>query len=111
MKLLLDENISWRIIKLIKAGFHDVIDVNRIEVQRPAKDTDIWEWAKAHEAIIVTKDDDFKSLSMQHDFPPKVILIQSGNQTKEYISQILLANKKEIVAFSQDKEHGILKLV
>lgn len=37
MKLLLDENLYWRIIKLIKAVFHDVIHVNRIEVQQPAK--------------------------------------------------------------------------
>ncbi|MFT6962922.1 MAG: putative nuclease of putative toxin-antitoxin system [Flammeovirgaceae bacterium] len=94
MKFLLDENISWRIIKLIKAVFHDAIHVNRIEVQQPARDTDIWKWAKTHEAIIVTKDDDFVSLSMEYGFPPKVILIKSGNQTKEYISQFLLANKK-----------------
>lgn len=61
--------------------------------------------------MIVTKDDDFVSLSMKYGFPPKVILIRSGNQTKEYISQLLLTYINEIIAFSKDKEHGILKFV
>lgn len=46
MKLLLDANISWRIIKLIANDFLACSHANEIKVNQPAKDIEIWEFAK-----------------------------------------------------------------
>ena len=46
MKLLLDANISWRIIKIIEDSFPNCFHAKDIEVPQPAKDIEIWEFAK-----------------------------------------------------------------
>lgn len=54
MKLLLDANISWRTIKLIENVFSDCFHSNHIIVNQPAKDIEIWEFAKQNNFTILT---------------------------------------------------------
>jgi predicted nuclease of predicted toxin-antitoxin system len=54
MKLLIDENISWRIVKPILEFYPDSIHVNKTNLEQPSKDTLIWEYAKKNNFIIVT---------------------------------------------------------
>jgi len=52
MKLLLDANLSWRMIGVLQQHFtacHHVDFVKELEV--PAKDTDIWKYAKENDLI------------------------------------------------------------
>ena len=47
MKLLLDANISWRLIPILKKYFGECIHADDIsELEFPAKDTKIWQYAK-----------------------------------------------------------------
>ena len=45
MKLLLDANISWRLVAKLKIYFDDCLHVDHIGLTVPAKDAEIWAYA------------------------------------------------------------------
>lgn len=57
MKLLLDENLSPRLIQRLMSLFPDMIYVRDIGFKR-ASDEAIWHWAKTNNHAIVTTDGD-----------------------------------------------------
>ena len=58
MRLLLDENLSRRIIPFIEADFPGSTQVTMIGMER-ATDEEIWRYARENGYRIVTKDADF----------------------------------------------------
>jgi predicted nuclease of predicted toxin-antitoxin system len=46
MKLLLDENLSWRMIKKLAPFFEEVIHVSELKIIQPADDISIWNYAR-----------------------------------------------------------------
>ncbi len=85
MKLLLDANLSWRMIAVLKQHFDDCFHVDNISITVPAKDAEIWEYAKQNDLIIVTNDEDFIDFINIKGFPPKVVLLRTGNQNRLFI--------------------------
>jgi len=79
MKLLLDANLSWRLIPALSTHFDECVHVNKIDLPKPAKDIEIWNYAATNNYIIVTQDSDFLNLLETRGFPPKIILIRVGN--------------------------------
>ena len=86
MNLLLDANLSWRLVKMLSADYHSCQHVDNIGLSIPAKDWDIWKWAKAKNYMIITNDEDFLNLLMQKGFPPKIILLHTGNQSTQQVA-------------------------
>jgi predicted nuclease of predicted toxin-antitoxin system len=72
MKLLFDQNISFRIIEKISNLFPDSKQVRQINLEN-CKDLEIWEFAKENDYVTVTFDSDFYDLGMLKGIPPKVI--------------------------------------
>ena len=70
MKLILDANISWRLIKKL-INFPDSIHINQSKLPQPVSDIDIWNFAKKNNYIIVTFDEDFYHLSMKYRYTPR----------------------------------------
>jgi predicted nuclease of predicted toxin-antitoxin system len=95
MKLLLDENLSRRIIPFLEADFPGSTHVALIGLER-ATDVDIWQYARDNKFCIVTKDADFYELSLVSDMPPKVIWLKIGNVTRSAVVSLLLNNKNLI---------------
>ena len=58
VKLLLDENLSDRIISRVVDLFPDSTHIKAVGL-READDFVVWEWAKKHGFTIVSKDTDF----------------------------------------------------
>ncbi len=110
MKLLLDANISWRLVARLKNYFEDCYHVDHIGLNVPAKDSEIWEYAEANNCIIVTNDDDFLNLANSKGFPPKVILLRTGNQSNIYIEDLLIRHLKEIGELFNSNEYGFLEV-
>lgn len=81
MKLLLDANISWRLTANLQTHFNNCFHVDHIGLTVPAKDTEIWSHALANDLIVVTNDDDFLNLANNKGFPPKVVLLRTGNES------------------------------
>ena len=72
-RLLLDENLSERLLPLLIETFPESTHVRPVGLGG-ASDTEIWQWARLHGAILVTKDEDFLRLSVARGIPPKVAL-------------------------------------
>ena len=110
MKLLLDANLSWRLIEKLKAYFTDCFHVDKIGLSNPAKDGEIWNYALIHQLIIVTNDEDFLNYSQVKGFPPRVVLLRTGNQTNDFILSLLIKYKTEIEALNSSNEIGLLEI-
>jgi predicted nuclease of predicted toxin-antitoxin system len=110
MKLLLDANVSWRLAARLKSHFEDCIHVDHIAINIPAKDIEIWNYALEHNLIIVTNDEDFSNFANVKGFPPKVILLKTGNQSNSYIEALLIKHRAGIQSLNESDEYGILEL-
>jgi predicted nuclease of predicted toxin-antitoxin system len=111
MSLLLDANISWRLTDKLKIYFDDCKHVDHIELAVPASDIDIWEYALKNNMIIVTNDEDFLNLINLKGFPPKVILLKTGNQSNRFIESLLIKHIQDIQLLHNTSEVGLLEIV
>ncbi|MFH6946209.1 MULTISPECIES: DUF5615 family PIN-like protein [unclassified Flavobacterium] len=67
-------------------------------MNQPAKDIEIWNFAKQNDFTILTLDDDFEKLSLLKGAPPKVIILKTFNKnTKEIIKSFILNNELMIL--------------
>jgi len=111
ISLLLDANLSWRSVAVLKNYYDDCIHVDNSGLTYPAKDMEIWDYAQKRKLLIVTNDEDFLRLSAFKGFPPKVLLLRTGNQSRKFIEQILINLKKQIELFLESSEYGVLELI
>ena len=112
MKLLLDANLSWRMLPILRQHFTECNHVDYVEaLEVPAKDSAIWNYAKEHDMIIVTNDEDYVDLINLKGFPPKVVLLKTGNQSRLFISNLLIQRKNEIQILEGSLESGLLEIV
>ena len=109
MRLLFDQNISYRIIKLNPIIFNQSSSVKK-EKLIDSTDREIWEFAKKNNYTIVTQDSDFNDLNLLFGFPPKIIWIRSGNLTTQAISDLIADNSFEIIRFIEDENYGCFEI-
>ena len=110
MKILLDANISWKLINLIKDVFPNCMHADNIGLAFPAKDNEIWRYAKENDCTIITKDSDFVSLLEINGYPPKIILLKMGNNGNKALSEIIIKAEKDIKDFIAS-DYGLLEIV
>ena len=111
MKLLLDANLSFRLASKLLSHFEECFHVDYIGLDLPAKDIEIWNYAQNYNLIIVTNDSDFYYLLNQKGFPPKIILLKTGNQSNNLIYSILVKHSLEILELSNSQEYGFLEII
>lgn len=109
MRLLLDQNISYRLVRRIEQTFPGTEQVRRLGLEN-STDKEIWEFAKKENFTIVTFDSDFYDLSLLLGHPPKLIWIRSGNLTTSNIERTLNAKAEQIGMFIGDKEISCLEI-
>lgn len=110
MKLLLfDQNLSPRLVERLADVYPDSVHVFSLGLG-DAMDIEIWEYARSHDYMIVTKDADFSEFGIIKGFPPKIIWIRRGNCSTKDIEIILRENYPAISQLSGDGETGILTL-
>ncbi len=103
MKLLFDQNISFRITKKLidlLPNCKHVSDCGLMDCDDP----DIWEYARKNAYSIVTFDSDFYDISVINGHPPKIIWIRSGNLTTKEIVKLLMQNKDIIEKFLENDD-------
>jgi predicted nuclease of predicted toxin-antitoxin system len=89
MRLLLDQNISHKIIQYLPDQFKGSKSVKK-EGLINLPDKEIWEFAEANDFIIVTQDSDLNNLNSLYGFPPKIIWIKTGNlKTIEIVNTLI----------------------
>jgi predicted nuclease of predicted toxin-antitoxin system len=109
MKLLLDENLSDRIVSRIIDLYPDSEHVKTLALTN-TDDGIIWEYAKANYFAIVSKDADFHQRSLLYGHPPKFIYLRIGNSPTSRIVEILRDNFDTIVEFGDRASESILVL-
>jgi predicted nuclease of predicted toxin-antitoxin system len=110
MKILLDANISWKLITTLKPIFGECAHVDLIGLNVPASDIDIWDYALKNGYIIITKDNDFVDLLELKSFPPKVVLLKTGNNSSKALSELLI-NIKPMIEDLKNNDYGLLEII
>ena len=110
MKLLLDENLSDRIISRIIDLYPDSAHVKILALTN-TDDSIIWEYANTNDLVIVSKDSDFHQRSLLYGHPPKFIYLRIGNSPTSKIVQILRDNFDTIILFGNSEVESILVLM
>lgn len=95
MKLLLDENLSRRLIPFLQHDYPGSSQVVLLGLES-ASDHVVWHTAKDHGFVIVTRDADFQELSLVWGQPPQVIWLKTRNQARAATLKILLDNRAMI---------------
>lgn len=102
MKLLFDQNLSFRLCRDIGDTFPDSAHVQLLGLAE-ADDRAIWEFAKAGAYTIVSQDADFAEMAVLFRSPPKVIWIRAGNKSRAAIATLLRYHADLILAFEDDE--------
>ena len=95
MKLLLDENLSRRLVPFLQHEFPGSSQVTLLGLES-ATDQDIWLRAKNDGYVVVTRDSDFQELSLVWGAPPQVIRLRTPNINRTAVLKILLDHKEQI---------------
>ncbi|MDX1997049.1 MAG: DUF5615 family PIN-like protein [Thermoanaerobaculia bacterium] len=109
MKLLLDQNLSYRLLARIERAFPGSTQVHRLGLEH-ADDETLWEVAKQQGFTIVTKDSDFPDMSLVRGFPPQVLWLKCGNTSTEHVAHLLLASEAAIREFGTDGTAACLEI-
>ena len=109
MKLLFDNNISYKICKKITDIFPESKQLFDLRLST-SKDIEIWEFAKNSNYSIVTFDADFIDLSLLKGFPPKIIWLKTCNTSTENIAIKLREYFITINHFFENDELSFLEI-
>jgi predicted nuclease of predicted toxin-antitoxin system len=109
MKLIFDENISYRIIKKIQVIYPNAIHVSSLGFSH-TDDTQIWAYAKVNQYHIVSQDADFYEISLVKGFPPKLIWIKTGNVSTQFIADLFIKSYSEIENFINSPNESCLEM-
>ncbi len=105
MKLLLDQNISFRITSKIQDFFPGSKQVRELGLEN-SKDSVIWTYAKENGFCIVTFDGDFYDMGLVKGSSPKVIWLRLGNTSTQNIEKVLRKNFELIKRFLTDLDYS-----
>lgn len=109
MRLLFDEQLSEDLVRRVADVFPRALHV-RLLNRGGAPDPDVWEMAREHGCILVTKDGDFHRLSLQHGAPPKVVWLRIGNCSTVDIARLLVRHAEDIREFDAQTDATVLEL-
>ncbi len=109
MKLLFDQNISFRLVKRIIDLFPASKQVRELGLEN-STDFEIFEYAKRNDYAIVTFDSDFCDMTTINGFPPKIIWIRTGNTTTTNLEN-LLRNKHDVINIFMAEDYGCLEIL
>lgn len=110
MKLLFDQNISYKIVKKLSDIYPEAKQVRELGIEG-FTDREIWEYAKQENFMIVTFDADSYHFSLIWNHPPKIIWIRSINQTTEVIEILLRKHQIDIDIFNTNQSLSCLELI
>ena len=109
MRLLLDENLSRRLVPFLLTAYPESTQVVLVGLEA-ASDVQIWEYAKSNDFVIVTQDADFEELSLIKGHPPNVIWIKTSHPTRSTILKLLLENQPLIHEVLIQQNQGCIQI-
>ena len=109
MRLLLDQNLSPRLVRALADIFPGSTHVRDVALSRGTDDT-VWNYAAQHGYVIVSKDAEFHQRSFLLGHPPKVVWIRRGNCSVAQQRLDVPRRHPDLLAFDADPERSFLAL-
>ena len=109
MRLLLDQNLSQRLIPRLNHLFPESRHVKDFGLTGD-DDERIWRFAGEEGFVLVSKDSDFLYRGLLRGHPPKFIYVRAGNCSSAHIADLILAHSEQIEAFVADASESVLCL-
>lgn len=107
MKFLLDQNISYKLVKRLADVYPGSKHVRQVGLEE-ADDLTVWDYAKDNDFVIVSKDEDFHQRSFLAGSPPKVVWLRLGNCSTQDIEDALRHNRMVLTDFVAQEEAAFL---
>lgn len=107
MKLLLDENLSRRLVPALQARFPGSSQVALLGLER-ATDAQLCEHAAQYGFVICSKDDDFQRLVAARGYRPRLVHVALGNVGNDAILAALLAAADRLEQAFDDPGTGVV---
>lgn len=109
MRLLLDQNLSRRLVSMLEPDYPSSSHVGELGLGT-ATDREIWDFAGEHDFTVVSKDSDFRQLAFLLGPPPKAIWLRVGNATTIEVLEVIRQHHDTIVGFAASNEEALLVL-
>ncbi len=109
MKLLLDQNLSHRLLSALVSEYPGSVHVRDVGLSA-ADDQVVWSYVAQYGLTIVSKDSDFQQRALLYGHPPKVIWVRLGNCTTTAVAALLRARHDDVLAFEADITAALLVL-
>jgi len=109
MKLLFDENLSFKLATRLSDVFPDSLHVRDVGMQATV-DPVVWDYAKDNDFVIVSKDADMHDMSLVLGSPPKVVWLRLGNCSTQQVEKLLRREFAAINLFYKDQSLSLLAL-
>ena len=90
MKLLLDENLSRRLVPALQTRFAGSSQVALLGLER-ATDAQLCDYAAQHDFVLCSKDDDFHRMVAARGYRPQWVHVALGNASNEAVLAALLS--------------------
>ena len=103
MKLLFDQNLSFRLCKVLTKSFPSSLHVGDVGLDS-APDSAIWKYAGEHGLLLVSHDADFADMAILKGAPPKLLWLRCGNRPTGRIAALLEEHSSAIAAFVNDAD-------
>lgn len=110
MKLLFDENLSFRLVIELADIYPGSKHVRNIGLLG-ADDLMVWNYAAKHGFLLTSKDADFYERSLVFGAPPKVIWLKTGNCSVSETVTFLRGRYVVIRHFFDDQSSTFLPLI
>jgi predicted nuclease of predicted toxin-antitoxin system len=109
VRLLLDENLSERLLKELANIFPESAHVRRLG-RSGVSDLSVWDIARDGGYVLVTRDEDFVGMSVLRGVPPKVVWLNIGNMKTAAIANLLSSRATDIEQFVLHDEYTFLAI-
>ena len=109
MKLLFDENLSFKLVAALADIYPESKHVREVGLLG-ADDLRVWSYAAEHGFLLTSKDTDFYERSLVFGAPPKIIWLRTGNSSVNDTITILRSQYIVIRRFAEDKLSTFLPL-
>ena len=109
MKLLFDQNLSFRLCRMLVDLFPDSTQARLVGLA-DATDRAVWDYAGVNGFTLVSLDSDFAEMAALLGPPPKVIWLRRGNQPTAVMEALLRSQAAAIGSFELDERATCLEL-
>src|SRR5258706_15345629 len=109
MKLLFDQNLSFKLARGVEDLFPNSTQVRLLGLDR-ADDNTVWEYARQHDYVLVSQDGDYSNLSNLRGYPPKIVWLRCGNRPTGEVESLLRRNHQRIIHFLADPTISCLEI-